>query len=125
MFHFCQAAFTANTNADTTTYSPNVEFIGPSSIQPGKTTEYKLDMYLPQRIISPMTLDIIAPINNSDIISMCVAYITETKESYKCIQKDKVSVAHKKYPYLQNYYKVSLDFGLVVNKGKLISNRKK
>lgn len=95
-----------------------MDFIGADSIQPGRTQEYKLDMYLPQRFMNPMTLDIIAPINNTDIISMCVAFITDVKDSYKCIQKDKESVAHKKYPYRQNYYKVSLDFGMVVNRGK-------
>lgn len=113
-----QASFTARTNTDPTLFAaPVFNLTGPSTMQIGSSALFTLDMYI-TKPSAGLSVDAFAPLNNSNIMSVCDFQVVDTGTNYLC---GFIPSEHKAVFYsdsnTRGYGRARLNFGTVTNKG--------
>ena len=96
---------------------PTFNFSGPPEAEIGSSIMFKIDMYIPYPSVS-LAVDAFAPLNDTDIWSVCSVMVVDTALNYECLNKDVLNpVFYPSDSGLTNA-RGRLDLGTQVNKGK-------
>nr|KAG5686353.1 hypothetical protein BaRGS_008367 [Batillaria attramentaria] len=113
-----QASLTARTNAEPTTFdTPTFNLTGPDSMPIGTSAVFTLDMYItePSAFLS---IDAFAPLNNTDVMSICGMQLVDTGANYLC-GFDPLSVSSTLHAddNTRGHGRARLELGVLTNKG--------
>ncbi|XP_076447924.1 uncharacterized protein LOC143284788 [Babylonia areolata] len=118
-----QASFTAKTtDPEPDSFSaPLFNLTGPTSITSGTSAKFRLDMYIDDPSVA-LTIDAFAPLNTSDVMSVCDMRVVDTGDNYKCgfNPEEHVATLHRD-DNTRGYDRVRLELNTVTNKGSRVT----
>ncbi|XP_070193766.1 uncharacterized protein [Littorina saxatilis] len=118
-----QASFSAKTDANPNGFgTPLFNLSGPSSMMIGESAVFTLDMYITKPSVG-LSIDAFAPLNNTDVMSICGMKVVDTGANYKCGFKPEEHVASA-FPdsNTRGNGRYRLELGTVTNKGARDTN---
>ncbi|CAD5122693.1 DgyrCDS11103 [Dimorphilus gyrociliatus] len=123
-----QAAFTAVLDTHIPSILPTFNFTGPEFLEIGTSAKYVLDIYIPYAVTT-VVLDVFAPMNHTDILSVCDIRVVSKGENYECLKTDHLNIEQYKSKTKITNEKARLNLGEIINKGareddnEIIKNR--
>lgn len=95
---------------------PMFNYTGPSIVAIGSSAAFRVDMFIPYPSVS-LVFDAFAPINVSNVMSVCNVLVVDTGDHYRCLEKEKFEYTAYPADSGKGNGRVRLDLATVTNAG--------
>ncbi|KAL8587122.1 hypothetical protein ACOMHN_026090 [Nucella lapillus] len=113
-----QASFTAQTDTEPQSFdSPTFNLTGPTSMKVGTSAMFRLDTYIDNPQVY-LNVDVYAPLNKTDVMSICAAQVVDTGANFMCgFKPEAITATLHRDRNTRGHDRARMELQTLINKG--------